>query len=853
MRMRIKLLLLATCFIYLSFAFVYGNLLQNYSTEKLPSKGQLSVSVDKGKEPKLDTLAQNSFDDLSLKNLAIDLDALPTNADVDQVVVEERKEEKPEVQEEVIPEDSPEKEVVEEKIVEKKEIAPKKRAENVGLEVAAKEAKRIEAEQERVVFNFEDVDLKNVANYVERLFDVTFITDEIINPMSPVGKGLKGNKISFKTQKPLTKQQAWKLFNTFLHMVGLTVVPQADPKTYRIVTSKAAAKFPVPVYIGIEPEKLPDDDAMIRYGYFVKDCPLSTIVNVVNSLKSADSPPVIQLDANNAFIITDSAYNIKVLMKIIKELDRVSMPQTMSILKLHRVEAKYVKDLFNNIVKKDQDTSVAARLFGPKKKPTALYFPTDTKIIVEPRTNSLILLGTVDEIRKIEEFVTKHIDVDISAPYSPLHVYQLKYAAAKDIANIMNNLVKFGQQEGRPGIRGAVRSGDKYFKDMQFTAEDEGNRVIIRGDYDDYLKAKEIIDKLDEPPVQVAIEILILSLDINDLRRIGTQIRNKFKEPNGSRVNFQTSGINLTGTPSPFIPNRTEALGANRLLGDLINLVLNSVAGNTVVSFGTDKFGVWGIFNVFKEIANTQIIANPFLLATNNTKAKVKLGESRRTVSQTITTGGQPVNAFTDYNANLEVLVTPKINSDGMIIMELKVIVDSFVGGSRTSKNTRTVKTVVVSADREILALGGLIKDTIRNSVSGIPVLNKIPILGWLFKNKQKEKVKEDLLILISAQVIEPDGGAEKFTKRHVVEYKNTLAEAREAKTPRDPVDKAFFKYKKHKYKASRLVFKRGKEEEAKIARAKKKEAKAKKRRRRRRSKKSRKEGKKIAEAAIVA
>jgi len=666
-------------------------------------------------------------------------------------------------------------------------------------------------ENDRIIFNFEGVDLSNVASYIEKVFNVTFITDEAIKPLPSGSKGLSANKISFKTQKPITKKQAWDLFLSFLNMAGLSIIPQDDPRFYRITTIDKVKRAPIPSYIGIDPELLPDNDSIIRYGYFVKDCPLATITNVVNSLRSSNAGFIV-LNDHNAFIITDKSYNIKVLMRIVKELDRVTMPQSMSVLRLSKVDAEHVKKIYDNLTKK-KDTTVAARLFGPKKPSTALYFPEGAKIIVEPRTNSLVLFGTQDAIRKIEQFIKKHIDVDVSAPYSPLHIYPLKYADSTNIANIMNNLVKFGHQ--KKGMVGGVRGGDKYFKSMLFTPEKAGNRLVIKGDYDDYLKAKDIIDKLDEAQPQVAVEILILSVDLNDQRELGAQIRNKdwtSSEQNtiGSRVNFQTSGIRLGSNPSGIVENTKATLsGAQRLLGDLISLVTGKPAGNTVLSLGSDRFGVWGIFGMLKTIANTQIISNPFLITTNNTKAHVELGEIKRIISETVI-GQTSTDARSDYKATLKVLVTPQINSDGMIVMDLEVSFDTFIEGAEAAKLTKLIKTNVIAADKEILALGGLLRDRVENNISKVPVLGNIPILGWLFKNKKKVKKKEDLLILISAEVIEPSADVTGFTSRHVKEYQTSLQETINTEEQRDPVDRSFFKGFKDEYELESLIFERG-------------------------------------------
>ncbi len=260
--------------------------------------------------------------------------------------------------------------------------------------------------------------------------------------------------------------------------------------------------------------------------------------------------------------------------------------------------------------------------------------------------------------------------------------------------------------------------------------------------------------------------------------------------------------------------------GATRLLGDLIQLAVGAIAGNTVISLGSDKFGVWGIFGALKSVSNAQIISNPFLIATNNTPAMVQLGSTRRVVSQTIFASGtssEGESAFSDYKADLTVNVTPKINSDGMIRMDLDIKIDSFVPGTAfTSKITREIKTSIISSDREVLALGGLVREIISDNLSGVPILSKIPILGWCFKNKKKVIEKQDLLILISAHVVE-SSDVNEFTKRHYKEYRYTMKQSDAVNNKRDPVDRAFFKGDKE-MKVDTFIFTRGKPENIKSA-----------------------------------
>ena len=92
-------------------------------------------------------------------------------------------------------------------------------------------------------------------------------------------KSIKGNKISFKTHRPLTRKEAWDLFLTFLDIAGFAVISEADPKIKRIVTIDLARKSPLPAFIGVSPSALPNSDEMIRIVYFVENASLETFVS----------------------------------------------------------------------------------------------------------------------------------------------------------------------------------------------------------------------------------------------------------------------------------------------------------------------------------------------------------------------------------------------------------------------------------------------------------------------------------------------------------------------------------------------------------------------------------------------
>jgi type II secretory pathway component GspD/PulD (secretin) len=234
-------------------------------------------------------------------------------------------------------------------------------------------------------------------------------------------------------------------------------------------------------------------------------------------------------------------------------------------------------------------------------------------------------------------------------------------------------------------------------------------------------------------------------------------------------------------------------------MGNLLDLISGLEAGNTIISLGRDIYGVWGLLQLFESYSAAETVANPFIMASNKQKAVVNVGEVRRVVtSQIIQNQNTTTNSFDDMDATLKVEVTPQINSDGMIMLDIVVSIVNFLSGSTdvtVAQQKREIKTKAIVADREVLALGGLIKNNSTQTWTKVPGLGDVPILGWLFKNENKNDERDNLLILFSPQIIDPlvPEAARRFTQRHIDDYYGTLDAMRDPSEKHDPIYRMFF------------------------------------------------------------
>lgn len=665
----------------------------------------------------------------------------------------------------------------------------------------------VDDESSKVEVNFEDTDLSNITSWISKLFGVSFITNDALTP-SPKGGGLvSSNKLTFKSHIALTKRQVWDLFVIFLDLSGLAVRSSSIRSNFYQVASVARnapdsiTNQPLPSYVNVDWRALPDNDMYVRYVYFLQNMRLQAITDVLNDLKSKNAQ-IAQLPTLDAFMITDKSYNIRTLMQVIEELDGVSLPEAMSVLKLKNADAEEVGALYKSLTSGDQQERRIASFLGQRNVPTKKYFPENVKLIVEKRTNSLIILGDRKSIRKIENFISNYVDTELKQPYSPLYVYDLQYTNAKDMAQILDEVVNSYSKDSVAREYGSVRRGEKYLQPMVFEPEGEGNRLLIKGEKEDWLMVRRIIEQLDVPQPQIAIEVLVVNVTGNDNKELGVQIRNKTPDQINKNIDYQMSGIpNGVGNFNPPVVRPAGSTNPGSIAADLITLAQSQTIGSTLISIGTAATGgVWALFKMLQTHSRTEVLSNPYLVTTNNYEALISLGETRRVVSSTVVSGSTSEASQTDKTAALTVRVKPQINREGIINLDIFFELSSFTSAadSDTAANTQEHKsrTNANVADGEVLAFGGFMRTEVDEAVAKTPLLGDVPILGWFFKNKTKQKIVTNVMVFISPHIVEPrlEGGLSSFSEHKMKTARESLCWGNQANQKRDPIHKWFFK-----------------------------------------------------------
>lgn len=645
-------------------------------------------------------------------------------------------------------------------------------------------------EKRDIYLNFENTDLATFVEYIRDLKKINILTD----------KAIDGSKISLTIREPLSVDGAWNIFLSVLEISGFSIVQTG--LIYKIVAKDKKAQQPLPAYINVPYNTLPENDLTIRYVFFLSNIQVKDIQPVLESMLGAGGI-VIPYETMNAFIVVDKALNIRSIAKLLQELDQMGLPESMTVMRLKRINAVDAKTLIESLVPKTDNSPSAAlaRILGKSAEGSVSYFAATTRVIAEERTNSLILLGNNKSIQKIVDFISNNIDTEIKAAASPLHIYELQNVDAQKVMEVLKEVTAAPDSAtGKAASQyGSIRGGVKYFKSgIQYQVDKDGNRLIVScTDKQDWEIIKQTIQDLDKPQPQVGLESLIVSIDSDDYKNLGGGIRNKIPGNLGKNINFQAS--NQLSAPA-FGGDSTPV----NLLGNLLSKV-GSDLGSTILTFGS-KENLWGVLQAVKTLANTSIFSQPFVTVANKTEASITVGTTARIPSATST---QPnagstlqTTSYDDAKANTTLTITPQINLDGIIRLKIKVDIVDFIDNNATKTQTKTLNTDVTVADGQVLVLGGFVKTKVAENKDETPILSKIPILGWFFKQQNRRITKQYIFVFISPSIIKPrqTPGMQLYTKMKLHQATSDIEQAVDTKHVMDPVHNWFFNAEKENY-----------------------------------------------------
>lgn len=658
----------------------------------------------------------------------------------------------------------------------------------------------------------------------EKLLDIInrLAGEKQVNLLLPYDqKNLSETTVTFRLAHKISLTQAWDMVATMLDIAGFALIKQSN-SLYLIQPNTVIDKAPAPLYINTKTELLPNNDTIIRYLYFFQNIILkgkdgSADKSIQDNLKKilTDMLPEQQpgqtffVDENyNSLVITNKSNAIKSVVNIIRELDQGGFREAIEVVPIIHTSIDEITKTIGKLISKREETEFRYPSIIAEPKGNKTYFSSSTRIVPLEQTHSVAIFGLYESVQRVKDFIQKYLDKSVDAEKTVLHIKPLHHLDSEKFAKVLSDFINKMDDKG---VRSTALK-DKLLGTVIIQAETEaavvkpaseperkleadasigvaltdtseqkptigGNNLIIAATHRDWKIVEALIEQLDTPQFQVALEVLIVDMTIESSNELNAQLRRITNDNHLHELKWQSAQIappalDYTGAEAPTYATRFNDINPVPGLeadlestqppltssGSTYNIAGSATAGSTVFTF-RDKNGIATILTLLKSHTDSKILAQPFIITCNNQQANILDKTTKWVRGEVIPAslpGGAPVIKYSPVIAATRVSMTPRMSMHGdNINLEIRIDANDFIG---TSDNI-TKRTVITNAnvgDQEVLVLGGISKTQLDDSINGVPVLSKIPFIGHLFKGQSMNFNQRYLVIFISPARIAP-------------------------------------------------------------------------------------------------
>ncbi|MDZ4203167.1 MAG: type II secretion system secretin GspD [Gallionella sp.] len=571
--------------------------------------------------------------------------------------------------------------------------------------------------------NFVGADIESVIAAIGDYTGITFIID-------PRVKGT----VNLVSEKPVSKAQAFHLLTSVLRLHGYTVV---NSNGYSKVVPEAEAKSQAgPIRAGaIRGDQIATQVFRLNY---------ESATNLVAVLRPLVSPnnTINANPGNNTLVITDYTDNLLRLKRIIAALDAPSGNE-LDVIPIRHAIAGDIAAMVNRLMDS-----------GP---PVTGSESVNVSLLADARSNSVILRAPSEERANLARALIEKLDQPTLMPGN-VHVVYLKNAEATKLAQILRTVLSANTASATPAAASSPASPEAVQQSTSngsIQADPATNTLIITASEAVYHNLRGVIDQLDARRAQVYIESLIVEVSATRAAEFGVQ----WGALSGSAASkYRLGGVTGFGTGGDNLINQAAASANGGALppGNGLSLGLfRQVAG---------KIGLAALAHALASDDDANILSMPNLITLDNEEAKIIVGQNVPFITGQYTTtasgGGAGVNPFQTIerkDIGLSLRVRPQISEGGTVrlaIYQETSSVQDASGAAGIITNKRSIDTNVLVDDGQIIVLGGLIDDSLRDGVVKVPGLGDIPVVGNLFKYQKRSRVKTNLMVFLRPTVI---------------------------------------------------------------------------------------------------
>jgi len=572
------------------------------------------------------------------------------------------------------------------------------------------------SQQATITPNYKEADIRQIVEAVGEVTGRNFIIDPRVNA-----------KVTMLSSTPMSAEAFYEAFLSILQVHGYVAVTSGD--LIKIVPDATARQYAGPIGAGGSA----GGDDIVTQVVQVQNVGAAQLVPILRPL----IPQYGHLAAHpgsNMLIISDRAANVTRMLTIVRRIDQ-SNDEDIEIVRLEHASAAEIVRIMTALTSQPRSDGV----------------PVSTSLVADARTNSVLIGGDKSERLRLRALIA-HLDTPLEDG-GDTQVRYLRYADAEELATkLQQQMTSQTQAAGGPAAAGGSAAQSN---NISVWADTQTNALVLNAPPKIMRSMMLIIDKLDIRRAQVLVEAIIVEVIADKTAELGVTWA----------VEGVSSNTPIAATNFPDFGNGVVQIGAaagsggqidpTGLIGEGITFGLGRIS-DSGVSFAA-------ILRAMEGDANTNIISTPSIVTTDNEEATLNVGQEVPFVtgsySNTGNAGGavNPFQTIQRQQIGVKLVITPQINEGNSMLLKISQEISNLASNVQAVDlitNQRIIETTVIVDDGEILVLGGLIEDVLRESEQRVPILGSIPIIGNLFRTRKTDKVKTNLFVFIRPKIL---------------------------------------------------------------------------------------------------
>jgi general secretion pathway protein D len=562
------------------------------------------------------------------------------------------------------------------------------------------------------------------------LNQVLKIYAELVNRTVLRPTTLPSQPITLETQTPLTRREAISAFDAVLGLNGIAVINIGD-KFVKVVPNAQAGQVGAAFDTN-------DVNRIAEMGQFdthivqVTNAKPSELVQVLTPFASPGMQGIIPIDSSQILVLRDYAENVKRMLEMIKKVD-VTVPEEFisEVIPIKYAKATEIAQALNSLSTGGAGGATVGG--GTSAGGGALRTGVGGSRMGGMGGMGAYGRGGLGTYGGAYGGTTPGMNPAFGAQATATTPTT---GAGGTFTQRIQNLLN------RAGTMGEFQ----VIGQNKIIADERTNSLLIFAGRDDMKKIKDIITKLDVVLAQVLIEAVIVQVTLADDQNLSVSWLQKGQSSAG-----QVRGIGAI--------NNGNFLNRN-VFNNLTNGGPLQSGFSYLASFGGDLDMT---LLAVADKSRAKVLQRPRIQTSHNETAHLFVGESRPYPTSSYYGGG----AFGGYSSiqqlpiGVSLDVTPLINPDGLVVMEISQDIESVNGtvnianvGDVPITSQKTATTKVSVRDHDTIILGGLIENSKSRSISGVPVLMNVPLIGYLFRSTADKSDRNELIVLIRPTVL---------------------------------------------------------------------------------------------------